>query len=583
MSPYTPLKEIELMQKVSEFDSKALEELYNRYSALLFALIKKVIKDENTAEEVLTDVFVIIWKKIDYFDFNTNNVYTWLVTLARNKAIDTLRRMSSTELSEYNEEYENEFIIPHLSLDIEPLDFVTALSIKDDIEKALNDLTDAQQYVIYLAYYEGLTQQEIASKLNIPLPTIKSKIIIALNNLWQNLNEGNLPPIKHEFSDYIIQYSLGSLDREDLLKFKKYRETTPEFAWKELGEYQNLISLLPAIVNFEVPPAHIKNKIARKLYRMREEVKAIRSGEIKNLKPVQIGHSESDSTLIERINAFDEKDDATFQKSAQGEYESNEDSELPVSTWSSQGGKKTSFETVNVDEDSQKSELAEENKPEGKESIQSGIIDFEAVRPLSKESFSYDGESGDDGEERNYLERRVYVKEKGYAGLITIILMLIFIVIGVIAYLLYTEKADAYEAEINRLNQQVDDIISENQEKVELTGITTLNNAQTINLNATDIDSNNSGKIIYSLINKRGYLYLSYLPTLEENRAYQLWGNISGDFISLLVFRPSKNAEYYPFTLPDILTSDIEFIVVESSSSGFTRPGKKIYLQSIQE
>jgi len=178
----------ELMQRVHVNDSKALEALYNRYSPLLYTLIKKIVADEEVAKDVLSDVFVIIWRKIDLFDFNLNNVYTWIVTLTRNKAIDTLRRTRNTsEMETYDDEYENTNIIPKLSPISDPLDIETATNIKDSIEAALNKLTGAQQFVINLAYYEGLTQKEIAERLKIPVPTVKSKIKIALSNLKDNL------------------------------------------------------------------------------------------------------------------------------------------------------------------------------------------------------------------------------------------------------------------------------------------------------------------------------------------------------------------------------------------------------------
>jgi RNA polymerase sigma-70 factor (ECF subfamily) len=187
----TPLTDIELMQRVASQDSKALEALYNRYSSLLFTLTKKIVTEEKLAEDVLTEVFVIIWRKINLFDFHTQNVYTWLITLTRNKAVDMVRRSRTPGIfPTYNDEYENFAIVPRLSPEIDPLDLKTALSIKDNIETALNKLTDAQQYVLYLAYYEGLTQKEIASKLNIPLATVKSKLQIALSNLKENLIKG---------------------------------------------------------------------------------------------------------------------------------------------------------------------------------------------------------------------------------------------------------------------------------------------------------------------------------------------------------------------------------------------------------
>ena len=193
MSVNTPSTDSELMQRVHLNDSKALEALYNRYSPLLYTLIKKIVVDEDVAKDVLSDVFVIIWRKIDLFDFNSNNVYTWIITITRNKAIDTIRRVrNSSEMEPYNDEYENNNIIPKLSSISDPLDLETANNIKDGVGAALNKLTDAQQFVISLAYYEGLTQKEIAERLKIPIPTVKSKIKIALGNLKDNLIKGDL-------------------------------------------------------------------------------------------------------------------------------------------------------------------------------------------------------------------------------------------------------------------------------------------------------------------------------------------------------------------------------------------------------
>jgi RNA polymerase sigma-70 factor (ECF subfamily) len=188
MSVNTPSTDSELMQRVHINDSKALEALYNRYSPLLYTLIKKIVVDEEVAKDVLSDVFVIIWRKIDLFDFNSNNVYTWIITITRNKAVDAIRRSrNSSEMEPYNDEYENKNIIPKLSQISNPLNLETANNIKDDINTAFNKLTDAQQFVIQLAYFEGLTQKEIADRLKIPVSTVKSKIKIALGNLKNNL------------------------------------------------------------------------------------------------------------------------------------------------------------------------------------------------------------------------------------------------------------------------------------------------------------------------------------------------------------------------------------------------------------
>lgn len=185
------ITDLELLKKVAVYDSKALEALYNRYSSILYTLIKAIVTDDRLAEEVLSDVFVIIWRKINTVNFNNANVYTWLITLARNKAVDTIRRQKrGVESEPYSDNYEDKYILPHLYPGIKPLELKDALAITGRMQKGMEELTDAQQYVIHLAYFEGLTESEIAAKLNIPVPTVKSKIRVALVSLKENLVKG---------------------------------------------------------------------------------------------------------------------------------------------------------------------------------------------------------------------------------------------------------------------------------------------------------------------------------------------------------------------------------------------------------
>ncbi len=185
MSKFRVLSDLELMQEIARFESRALEELYDRYSPLLYTIIKKIAPDEATTDQILIEVFVIIWRKIDKFNFKTGDVYTWLVTLARNKAVDSLRRGRTGNISNqpYDDVYEDYFILPTFQDDIDSLDFNTAITLKPKVELALSKLTDTQKYVLHLAYYEGFTIDEIADKLNVPIETVRSKVMTALHNL----------------------------------------------------------------------------------------------------------------------------------------------------------------------------------------------------------------------------------------------------------------------------------------------------------------------------------------------------------------------------------------------------------------
>jgi len=190
---YTDLSDIEVLKKVTKYDSRALEELYLRYSPLLFTMVKKIVGDQETASDVISDIFAIIWRKSDKFILASGNVYGWIVLLARNKSVDFVHRKMDEEYNKepYNDEYEDYFILPQLGRKIDSLDLETAMNIKGDIESALEKLTDAQKYVIHLGFYDGLTLDKIAEKLKIPVETVRSKLMTALHNLRDNLLQGS--------------------------------------------------------------------------------------------------------------------------------------------------------------------------------------------------------------------------------------------------------------------------------------------------------------------------------------------------------------------------------------------------------
>jgi RNA polymerase sigma-70 factor (ECF subfamily) len=183
----TELTDIELIQRITNRDSKALENLYDRYSPVLHTLVKRIVVDKEKSEEILADIFVIIWQKSFMFDINSGNLYSWLINLTRNKALDFIRREKLLVADEYNDEYENSVILPTISTLIPSNDLDKTFNSREKIFSAFHNLTEAQQYVLSLAYYEGLSESEIAAKLNIPLLTVKSKIRVALNSVREIL------------------------------------------------------------------------------------------------------------------------------------------------------------------------------------------------------------------------------------------------------------------------------------------------------------------------------------------------------------------------------------------------------------
>lgn len=188
----TQITDKELIQRVVNRDSKALEILYDKYSPILYTLIKKIVGDKTKAETILADVFVIVWQKSNLYDQSMNNFYSWLILLTRNKSIDFVKREKGEIIEEYTDEYENRFIIPKISPAIDPMELEDAFDKRGTIYSAVSNLTEAQQYVLSLAYYEGLTESQIAEKLNIPLLTVKTKFRVVLNSIRANLTKESI-------------------------------------------------------------------------------------------------------------------------------------------------------------------------------------------------------------------------------------------------------------------------------------------------------------------------------------------------------------------------------------------------------
>ena len=186
----TELTDSEVFKKIVARDPKALEVIYNRYSPLLYSIIYKIMEDEKASEVILEDVFMITWNWLPKLPFGLESPYVWLISLAKNKAIDTKKRLADSEYDSfaYDEFYEEMYIIPKVAAARIPLDLQTALLIKNQVEQALNNLTDAQQHVLNLGIYGAMSEQEIAQHLNIPVETVKQKLSLALEILREKIN-----------------------------------------------------------------------------------------------------------------------------------------------------------------------------------------------------------------------------------------------------------------------------------------------------------------------------------------------------------------------------------------------------------
>ncbi|MEJ5262923.1 MAG: TonB family protein [Ignavibacterium sp.] len=255
----------ELVLKIAGFNAQAFEQLYSRYSLFLYSLIKKIVGDPKLSERVLLNVFAIFWKRIEFYDATTNNVYTHLTLLTRNRALDVLKRMDEHKLSPaYDDLYEFEKIIPKLSPVIKPISLEMALAFGERIRFYKTQLTEVQNLILNMIFFEGLTDEEIAKKLNVPEATIKQKVQTVLGTLMQNLSGKNLETASNKkIIDLIKLEAIGRLSKDEKEYLTNQKLEDPEFPWAILGEYQNLVALLASTVVPENPPTDLSKEITR--------------------------------------------------------------------------------------------------------------------------------------------------------------------------------------------------------------------------------------------------------------------------------------------------------------------------------
>ena len=177
----------------SEGATAALGELYDRYSRLVFSLAVHMVSDTSLAEEITQDVFVLVWNKAGMYHAELGKVSTWLASVARNRSIDALRRLKARPEGHRVEpeggfQAEEGYLLEDFWLG-EGTDAVSVESVVDiDLQRArlqrlLMALPSEQRLALSLAYYQGLTQQEIALLLHEPLGTVKTRIRLGLQKL----------------------------------------------------------------------------------------------------------------------------------------------------------------------------------------------------------------------------------------------------------------------------------------------------------------------------------------------------------------------------------------------------------------
>ena len=170
--------EKEIVTLLQASDKKVITLLYDNYADALFGVIKKIISDDDTAQDVLQETFVKIWRYSKKYDPSKAKLFTWLYRIAYNSAIDKVRSLKNKKEKEVQIENSSVYKIESGALNEDVL----------DIKKHLNTLDEKYQIVINALFFEGMTQQEASEELDIPLGTIKSRLKIGLRELKKIYN-----------------------------------------------------------------------------------------------------------------------------------------------------------------------------------------------------------------------------------------------------------------------------------------------------------------------------------------------------------------------------------------------------------
>ena len=181
--------EIALLKRIGQGDRRSFEELYERFSGVLFSTAHRVLNNPEAAEDVLQEVFIQIWEKAPLYDPARGKPLTWAVTLTRNRAIDRLRSLQRRH--RLHDDVEKQAATLEQFDDRSSLDAVNGVERAQMIRAAIGKLSAEQRQAIELAFFSGLTQTEIAERLHEPLGTIKARIRRGMMRL-RELIEGQL-------------------------------------------------------------------------------------------------------------------------------------------------------------------------------------------------------------------------------------------------------------------------------------------------------------------------------------------------------------------------------------------------------
>jgi hypothetical protein len=334
-----------------------------------------------------------------------------------------------------------------------------------------------------------------------------------------------------DINDLLYAYSLGCLDSDDYQELINFLNNGEEFNPQDLGEYQNLVSLLPSILPIEIPDPQLKDNVARKLYSLKD---VIPSKRIKNDPSVE--NEENLSMPIKEVgnskldNPQDHIDEPIISD-VSNVYSSIKESEFPKDNYDIEKTVETSGNLIDEKKDS--------------------LYNYPPFPIKKKNSFVFVG-----------------------------ILLVILLIAGIIfTYFSFSSETNMLNNQVVTLKNEVSHLnnrIINNQEIKELLQSP---NVQVINLRGTNLNPNGSGKILFDSTKGEVYLQISQIPIIPEDKTYQLWASKSGKLINLGILIILENMRLHSSKLQGLAKDDdVNFFITEEGPNESVTPSNKVYL-----
>lgn len=176
MPRHKTIAEDELVIMLRQQDRQGFEYLYDRYSAALYGVVLRIVRTEAIAEDVVQEAFVKIWKNFAAYEKKKGTLFTWMLNVARNAAIDKIR----------SQDYRQQAQIQDVEQNVSTIERQTSVEMEVNhigFDKFVAQLKPEHQTLVDYLYFKGYTQSEVAEELDIPLGTVKTRIKTAINHL----------------------------------------------------------------------------------------------------------------------------------------------------------------------------------------------------------------------------------------------------------------------------------------------------------------------------------------------------------------------------------------------------------------